>query len=102
MVGYATGACTMKLSSRPFRDGQDYAAMRTLAVDIYALAGPPVYATVGDLDWWRSTEDEMLAWAEQRRGGARPRAAGDVEGVGLRPRRGTQRPVGAAWVSAGG
>ncbi len=101
----------MKLSSRPFHDEQDYAAMRTLAVDIYALAGPPVYATVGDLDWWRSTEDdpdaistarlwwdagrlvgvawpaddqvdllthpryrmledEMLAWAEQRRGAA--------------------------------
>ncbi len=32
--------------------------MRALTVEIYSLAGPPVYATVGDLDWWRSTEDD--------------------------------------------
>ena len=99
----------MNLATRPFHDEADYAAMRALVVDIYALAGPPVYATVGDLDWWRATEDDpdaigtaqlwwdasrlvgvawpaddrvdllvhphyrmveddMLAWAEQRRG----------------------------------
>ena len=102
----------MNLSARPFQDEHDYAAMRALAVEIYGLTCPPVYATVGDLDWWRATEDdpdaiftarlwwdagrlagiawpaddqvdllahphyrmledEMLAWAEHRRGAAK-------------------------------
>jgi ribosomal protein S18 acetylase RimI-like enzyme len=32
--------------------------MRRLLVDILARTGPPVYATIGNLDWWRVAEDD--------------------------------------------
>lgn len=43
----------MAATSRPYAGEEDYARMRALLTDIYATGGPPVYCTVGDLDWWR-------------------------------------------------
>lgn len=48
----------MVYNSRPYRDEDDYARMRSLLVATYAAGGPPVYGTVGDLDWWRWTADD--------------------------------------------
>lgn len=42
-----------KMKMRPYSNEEDYDRMRRLLVDIYALNGPPVYCTVGELDWWR-------------------------------------------------
>ncbi len=47
----------MTISLRMFARDTDYEQMRRLLVTIYALAGPPVYASVGDLDWWCATDD---------------------------------------------
>ena len=44
--------------SRPFASESDYGLMRRLLVEVLALAGPPVYATIGNLDWWRVAEDD--------------------------------------------
>lgn len=44
--------------ARLFQSEADYEAMRRLVVDGLALTGPPVYATVGNLDWWRAAEDD--------------------------------------------
>lgn len=43
---------------RPFADEADYARMRALVAATCALGGPPVYATAGDLDWWRCSDDD--------------------------------------------
>ncbi len=56
----------MPVTSRPYRDEGDYARMRALLVDLYRLAGPAVYCTVGDLDWWRATDDDPAAVARTR------------------------------------
>jgi mycothiol synthase len=48
----------MAVTSRPYSGEEDYARMRALLTDIYATGGPPVYCTVGDLDWWRHTTGE--------------------------------------------
>lgn len=61
----------MPTTSRPFRDEDDYARMGQLLVKIYGLDGP-VYCTIGDLDWWRSTNDDPQAirhaqlWVDER------------------------------------
>ena len=47
----------MSISSRPYKNEADYAAVQGLVTDILGRAGPPVYATVGDIDWWRATDD---------------------------------------------
>ncbi len=45
------------LHARPFQSEADYEAMRRLVVDVLAHTGPPVYATIGNLDWWRIADD---------------------------------------------
>lgn len=44
--------------SRPYESEDDYGAMRRLLVETVARTGPPVYATIGNLDWWRVAEDD--------------------------------------------
>jgi hypothetical protein len=44
--------------TRPYQAETDYNQMRRLLSESYLLAGPPVYCTVGDLDWWRCLEDD--------------------------------------------
>lgn len=51
----------MSITSRQLRDEDDYQAVRVLLQHIYALDGPPGYGTVGDLDWWRSTDADPSA-----------------------------------------
>ncbi len=46
------------LTSRAYESEADYDLMRHLLVDILAHSGPPVYATIGNLDWWRVAEDD--------------------------------------------
>lgn len=46
------------IHARPFQSEGDYEAMRHLVVDVLAHTGPPVYATIGNLDWWRAAEDD--------------------------------------------
>jgi ribosomal protein S18 acetylase RimI-like enzyme len=104
----------LQIRSRPYAGEDDYARLRALLVALEALDGPLVYCHLGDLDWWRFTEedpaaavdrarlwfagdelvafgwpsasgvdigahpahqaveDEILAWAEERRGAAAP------------------------------
>ncbi len=49
----------MAIQSRPFASEADYAKMRDLLIDGFAISDPPVHSTVGctigDLDWWRWT-----------------------------------------------
>lgn len=54
----------MAISSRPYASEDDYTRMRELLIDIYAASGPPVYCTIGDLDWWRASEDDPGAIAK--------------------------------------
>jgi GNAT superfamily N-acetyltransferase len=42
-----------KMNMRPYSNEEDYARMRRLLVELYALNGPPVYCSAGELDWWR-------------------------------------------------
>ncbi len=46
------------IHARPFQSEADYEAMRRLVVDGLAQTGPPVYATIGNLDWWRAADDD--------------------------------------------
>jgi ribosomal protein S18 acetylase RimI-like enzyme len=46
------------ISSRAFESEADYALMRRLLLETLARTGPPVYATIGNLDWWRVAEDD--------------------------------------------
>ena len=48
----------MKIIAQPYRGEDDYARMRTLLQEIYAIGGPSVYCSVGDLDWWRFKYEE--------------------------------------------
>lgn len=48
----------MPIVDRPFEAVRDWDALRAMLVECFALDGPPDYATVGDIDWWRSTEDD--------------------------------------------
>lgn len=43
---------------RAYRNEKDYDQMRELLKTIYVRTGPPVYCTVGDLDWWRYTSSD--------------------------------------------
>ncbi|GAP15918.1 predicted acetyltransferase [Longilinea arvoryzae] len=53
----------MNYTSRPFDPKKDYPAMRKLLQAAYAINGPLVYATVGDLDWWRAERDDPRDWS---------------------------------------
>ena len=48
----------MTLHSRPYAGEDDYELMRGLVRDIYAVGGQPTYGSIGDIDWWRSAEDD--------------------------------------------
>ena len=45
------------VTSPSYSGEEDYRQMRDLVARVYALRGPPVYCTVGDLDWWRATAE---------------------------------------------
>lgn len=49
----------MTLTTRPWRDETDYQQMRQLLFTGYAQARPTAYATVGELDWWRCTDNPI-------------------------------------------
>lgn len=49
------------MMSRPYSNEFDYARMRALVREIYAQAGPPVYCTLGELDWWRFPDADPQA-----------------------------------------
>ena len=56
----------MEITAQSYRGEDDYARMRTLLQEIYAIGGPPVCCSVGDLDWWRfnyENPDAALATA---------------------------------------
>jgi ribosomal protein S18 acetylase RimI-like enzyme len=58
------------MKMRPYSNEEDYVRMRQLLVDIYTLNGPPVYCTVGELDWWRclslggNTLEQVQLWLD--------------------------------------
>lgn len=47
----------MSLTSRPYSGEADYGLLRQFLMENYRLGGSPDYGTLGDLDWWRFTED---------------------------------------------
>lgn len=47
--------------SHHFTDESDYEQMRRLLVETLRIAGLPVYATIGDIDWWRSADEDLKA-----------------------------------------
>ena len=51
----------MNLHHRSYQSEDDYSHMRRLLVEILGRAGLPVYATIGDIDWWRSSEGNSQA-----------------------------------------
>lgn len=53
----------MNYTSRPFNPKKDYPAMRGLLQTAYTINGPLVYATVGDLDWWRAGREDPKDWS---------------------------------------
>jgi mycothiol synthase len=55
----------MPFTQKYYAGEDDYMAMRALIVESYALAGPFVYMTVGDLDWWRFTLEDEAAFMPQ-------------------------------------
>lgn len=48
----------MAIQDRAYLSETDYSLMRRLLVEILGRTGPPVYATIGNLDWWRVAEDD--------------------------------------------
>lgn len=48
----------MPYTSRPYTGEADYEILRKFLVKNYELGGSPDYGTIGDLDWWRYTEDD--------------------------------------------
>jgi ribosomal protein S18 acetylase RimI-like enzyme len=48
----------MSTEERFYGGEADYARMRSMLVESFALSGPPDYVTIGDLDWWRFTDDD--------------------------------------------
>jgi mycothiol synthase len=53
-------------TSRPYGNEDDYTLIRALLVAMYAIGGPPVGCSVGDLDWWRYTDEDPCAMAGVR------------------------------------
>lgn len=51
----------MTIHSRQFNTEDDYTHMRQLSIDTLQLTGKPVYATIGDLDWWRCSDEDAKA-----------------------------------------
>ncbi len=51
-------------TSRPYASEDDYALIRALLIDVYTIGGPPVGCSVGDLDWWRYTDEDPSVMAQ--------------------------------------
>jgi len=51
----------MPITTRSYADTADYEQMRALLRTIVARRGVPTYCTVGDLDWWRFTDEDSNA-----------------------------------------
>ena len=56
----------MAVTSRPLEGEEDYEALRRFVVEIQPRVGTRVYATVGDLDWWRWTDEDLQAIRQTR------------------------------------
>ncbi len=54
------------ITPRQYANEADYAMMRQLLVEIYALSEGKTYCSVGELDWWRGTADDPSAVANAR------------------------------------
>jgi mycothiol synthase len=48
----------MPITARAYEDG-DYHHLLAFIREIYRLHGPPVYATAGELDWWRCIDPTL-------------------------------------------
>lgn len=57
----------MATHSRLYAGEDDYALMRELLAEIESLDGPRVYCHLGDLDWWRFTDEDIHDWTERIR-----------------------------------
>jgi len=53
-------------TERAVQDEGDYALMRHLLVEVLERIGPPVYLTVGDLDWSRAVDDDDNVFRQTR------------------------------------
>lgn len=51
----------MSVYTRQFNNDEDYTHMRRLLVDTLGRTGLPVYATIGDIDWWRAADEDPKA-----------------------------------------
>ncbi len=61
MIEATTTESAADFRTRVYDSETDYDAIRRLLVEILARSGPPVYATIGNLDWWRVAEDDPRA-----------------------------------------
>jgi ribosomal protein S18 acetylase RimI-like enzyme len=63
----------MAIASRALASEEDYALVRAMLVEIAADRSRAHYCTIGDLDWWRSTEEDpenirlMRIWLDDER-----------------------------------
>jgi ribosomal protein S18 acetylase RimI-like enzyme len=56
----------MSVTARGYAGEDDYGMIRQLLEEMYRLSGPPDYATVGDIDWWRATDEDPDAIRSSR------------------------------------
>lgn len=56
----------MNVVSRSYHGEADYGRMRSLLTEIYPLVAPRVDVTIGDLEWWRATDEDPNAVARAR------------------------------------
>jgi len=47
------------IHSRSYAGEEDYSLMRRLLIDVLGRTGLPVYATIGDIDWWRASDTDL-------------------------------------------
>jgi len=57
----------MATTARLYAGEEDYALMRELLAEIESLDGPLVYCHVGNLDWWRFTDEDSQSMTERIR-----------------------------------
>jgi len=63
----------MLIDSKPFEREDDYWLIRSMLIEIAADRSRDHYCTIGDLDWWRSTEEDpdaihrMHIWSDGER-----------------------------------
>ncbi len=53
----------MAISSRPYAGEEDYERIRSLTTRAFARGGLGTWCTVGDLGWWRFTDENPEAIA---------------------------------------